>query len=85
MIMDWLIVILATYIIPLIVLHLILYYFWVKDNAKGTTLGDMYDYYYELWDFSIVPLAWIPFINFIVLIVLFWRLMIRLLFNVRIR
>lgn len=85
MIMVWLIVILAMGVIPLIVLHLILYYFWVKDNAKGTTLGDMYDYYYELWDFPIISLTWVPFVNFVVLIVLFGWLMIRLLSNVRIR
>ncbi len=85
MILVWLFIGLVFYIIPLAIFHAILYYFWIKSDTNGTTFGDMYDYYYELWDFPVVLFSWIPGVNCIILIILVMWLMVARLSNIKIR
>lgn len=76
---------LLLYIIPIVIIHIIGYCWWIKWSTSGTTIEDMYDYYMIASDYPIVIFTWIPLINYITLLVIAIVLIVYFCSKIKIR
>lgn len=76
---------LLLYIIPIVIIHIIGYYWWIKWSTSGTTIEDMYDYYMIASDYPIVIFTWIPLINYITLLIIAIVLIVYFCSKIKIR
>ena len=75
-------ILILSYIIPLVITHLDMYYIWVCDTDRSSnyTIGDMYNYYLENC-LVLILLAWTPIVNFVVSIAILIVELAKVLFN----